>query len=83
MTQLRFQARVENGTLVSTEDINLQVEAKSGTTYWVTIELRGEPTLGANALAELAALAQPLGPANLARNFDTYTKRVLRDESTE
>ncbi|HMN30196.1 MAG TPA: type II toxin-antitoxin system Phd/YefM family antitoxin [Caldilineaceae bacterium] len=33
-----------------------------------------------DALAAIAALAQPLGPADLARNFDTYTKRVLQNE---
>jgi prevent-host-death family protein len=34
-----------------------------------------------DALAEIAQIAQPLGPPDLARNFDTYTKRVLHDES--
>lgn len=34
-----------------------------------------------DALAEIARIAQPLGPPGLAGNFDTYTKRVLHDES--
>ncbi len=32
---------------------------------------------GVDALAELAELAQPLGPPDLSRNFDVYTRRVL------
>lgn len=36
-----------------------------------------------DALAEIAALAQPLGPANLSINFDKYTRQVLDDESVE
>ncbi|MFZ4663704.1 MAG: hypothetical protein ACOYNY_42270 [Caldilineaceae bacterium] len=36
-----------------------------------------------DAFAEIAALAQPLGPADLSINFDRYTKRVLDDEFTE
>lgn len=36
-----------------------------------------------DALAEIAALAQPLGPADLALNFNRYTNQVLNDESAE
>ncbi|HRJ40724.1 MAG TPA: hypothetical protein PL105_02535 [Caldilineaceae bacterium] len=32
-----------------------------------------------DALAEIIAMAQPIGPANLARDFDRYTERVLDD----
>lgn len=33
-----------------------------------------------DAFAEIAALAQSLGPADLSINFDKYTNRVLNDE---
>ena len=33
-----------------------------------------------DALAEIAALAQPFGPPDLARNFDKYMNRVSDDE---
>lgn len=36
-----------------------------------------------DALAEIAALAQPLGPADLSVNFDIYTKQVLVDDSAD
>ena len=36
-----------------------------------------------DALAEIAALAQPLGPADLSVNFDKYTYQVVGDESAE
>ncbi|MCE7989433.1 MAG: hypothetical protein DYG89_50420 [Caldilinea sp. CFX5] len=35
------------------------------------------------ALAQIAALAQPYGPPDLARNFDKYMNRVSDDEPTE
>lgn len=35
-----------------------------------------------DALAEIAAMAQPLGPNDLARNFNHYTQRTISDEST-
>ena len=38
---------------------------------------RGQPV---DAFAEIAALAQPLGPADLSVNFDTYTNQMLGDE---
>ncbi|MFN8493356.1 MAG: type II toxin-antitoxin system prevent-host-death family antitoxin [Caldilineaceae bacterium] len=40
-------------------------------------------TTEVDALAAIAALAQPLGPSDLASNFDLYTKRVLNDELPE
>ena len=36
-----------------------------------------------DALAEIAALAQPYGPSDLARNFDKYMGRVSDDESAD
>ena len=36
-----------------------------------------------DALAEIAALAQPIGPANLAREFDGYTERVLDNDPAQ
>lgn len=36
-----------------------------------------------DALAEIAALAQPIGPSDLTRNFDLYARRVLIDEIPE
>lgn len=75
---LRFKARVENGVIIPVEAVTLP----SGRTYLVTLQVEPEPAQPAplDALAEIAALAQPLGPADLARNFDTYTGRVLPDE---
>ncbi len=83
MSHLRFKARVENGVLVPTEDVDLDNKMTPGATYWITLELENEPASEVDALAELAALAQPLGPPDLARNFDTYTGRVLGDKPTE
>lgn len=75
---LRFKARVENGVIIPVETISLP----SGQTYLVTLQAETKPTEAAplDALAEIAAMAQPLGPADLARNFDTYAGRVLNDE---
>ena len=75
---LRFKAQIKNGVIVPTETITLPPDQ----TYVVTLQ----PITGPNeassldALAEIAAMAQPLGPADLAENFDTYTGRVLSDE---
>jgi hypothetical protein len=76
----RFVARIENGVIVPQEEITLP----SDQTYLVTIQL--EPVLDIetepviDALAQLVSLAQPLGPTDLARNFDTYINRVIPDE---
>lgn len=72
---LRFRARVKNGVLVPEEPVKLAADQ----TYLVILQ----PEPAVDALAELANLAQPLGPADLARNFDHYTNRVLNDESAE
>ena len=36
-----------------------------------------------DALAMLASIAQPIGPKDLARNFDHYTGRILVDDFDE
>lgn len=36
-----------------------------------------------DALAEIAALAQPLGPNDLALNFDSYSEQVLGDNADQ
>jgi hypothetical protein len=36
-----------------------------------------------DALQLLAGMAQPMGPENLARNFDHHVGRVLSDESAQ
>lgn len=55
----------------------------------LTITVAENPTLTSaatnhemdvDAFAEIAALAQPLGPSDLSINFDKYTTRVLDDE---
>ena len=74
---LRFKARVKNGVLVPEEPVNLSTDQ----TYLVILQPEPAPDRAVDALAELARLAQSLGPADLARNFDRYTNRVLKDES--
>lgn len=77
---LRFKARVENGVIIPEKAIAVP----SGQTYLVTLQLVPEPDgdTEVDALAEIAAVAEPLGPVDLARNFDTYTGRVVADEPT-
>ena len=77
-TVLQFKARVENGVIIPEEAITVP----TGQVYLVTLQLAPaeEAAQPLNALAEIVALAQPLGPADLARHFDTYTGRVLTDE---
>lgn len=43
----------------------------------VPVVSEAEANSEVDALAEIAALAQPLGPSDLARNFDDYTQRVI------
>jgi hypothetical protein len=76
---LRFKARVENGVIIPEEAVSIP----SDQTYLVTLEPETESDAGLDALAEIAAMAEPLGPADLARNFDTYAGRVITDESTD
>ena len=75
---LRFKARVKNGVIVPTETVSLPADQ----TYMVTLQpVTGPDEVSSlDALAEIAAMAQPLGPADLAEKFDTYTGRVLADE---
>lgn len=42
----------------------------------------GETRKKESALSRIAALAQPYGPPDLARNFDKYMNRVADDEPT-
>lgn len=77
--ELRFKARVKNGVLVPEEPVNLAADQ----TYLVILQPEPDPDEAVDALAELTKLAQPLGPADLARNFDSYTNRVLYDEPAE
>ena len=75
---LRFKARIENGVIVPAETITLPADQ----TYVVTLQPIDEAAMSAplDALAEIAAMAQPLGRADLAANFDIYTGRLLSDE---
>ncbi|OQY41427.1 MAG: hypothetical protein B6242_17410 [Anaerolineaceae bacterium 4572_78] len=42
-----------------------------------------ESSLQVDALAEIAKMAQPIGPEGLARNFDTYVGGVIDNEPTQ
>jgi hypothetical protein len=77
---LRFKARVENGVIIPEKAIAVP----PGQTYLVTLQLVPETDGDSevDALAEISAMAEPLGPVDLARNFDTYTGRVIADEPT-
>lgn len=47
------------------------------------VSLSQDAPINANqkdALAMLASIAQPIGPKDLARNFDHYTGRMLVDD---
>jgi hypothetical protein len=80
-TVLWFRARIENGMIIPDEQVSLS----PGQTYLVTLQPESTPEINRDsldALAEIASLAEPLGPSDLARNFDTYTRRVIVDEST-
>ena len=72
---IRFRVRYENGMLIPEESVSLS----SGNYYIAT--LQPEPAASVDALAEIALMAQPLGPADLARNHDTCFKRVIEDEA--
>ena len=50
-------------------------KAQNKITVPVLSETEGESKV--DALAEIATMAQPLGPSDLARNFDNYTQRVI------
>ncbi len=71
----RFRVQYENGMLIPEETVSLP----SGNYYIAT--LQPETSASVDALTEIALMAQPLGPADLARNFDTYAKRVFDDET--
>lgn len=73
---LRIKVRLKNGSFIPEEPLNLP----SDQSYFVIVELN--PIEEVNALAEIAAMAQPLGPADLSVNFDLYTRRVLHDDTT-
>ena len=74
---LQFKAHYENGVIVPEENVSIP----TGKPFLVTLQF--EPTSEIDALAEIAKLAQPLGPANLARDFDVITGRVTSDESAQ
>ncbi len=72
---LQVKVHVVDGVLVPDDAVNLP----RGHAYLATLEPL--PNSGeVDALAEIAALAQPIGPANLAREFDSFTERVLDDD---
>ena len=73
---LRIKVRLKNGSLIPDEPLTLP----SDKSYFVTVELN--PVEEVNALAEIAAMAQPIGPADLSINFDSYTRRILDDDTT-
>jgi prevent-host-death family protein len=76
--------------LLSPEQWDAIAEALAQTRHPVAVAERLPPIGNGNdheyevdAFAEIAALAQPLGPADLSINFDKYTNRVLSDELAE
>jgi len=73
---LRIKVRLKNGSFIPDEPLTLPTDQ----TYFVIVELN--PVEEVNALAEIAAMAQPIGPADLSVNFDSYTRRVLNDDTT-
>jgi hypothetical protein len=77
-TVLWFKARLKNGMIIPKETVSLL----PGQTYLITLEMEPESQSekSLDALAEIATMAEPLGPVDLARNFDTYTSRVITDE---
>lgn len=60
-----------------------RTQTSAGETCLVSLQIVPESSESSDALAEIAALAQPLGPADLARNFDSYTGRIVTDEFTK
>jgi len=75
-----IKAKVKDGLLIPENAITLQ----AGHTYLVTVEsVQSKQRPEVDALAEIAALAQPIGPSDLARNFDLYSERVLIHEIPE
>jgi len=52
---------------------------------WRKIKLEKQvvPEKQLDALAEMAQLAQPLGPSDLASNFEYYTGRRIIDEPAQ
>ncbi len=75
-----IKANVKDGVLIPENDVILQ----PGQTYLVTVESVQQAQRPAiDALAAIAALAQPIGPPDLARNFDLYAERVLINETSE
>lgn len=74
---LQFKAHYENGVIVPEENVSIPTDKS----FLVTLQFA--PTPEVDALAEIVKLAQPLGSADLARNFDTYTGRVTSDEPAQ
>ena len=72
---LRVRVHVEDGVLI----VDDSVELPRGQTYWATLELLAENS-EVDALAEIASLAQPIGPSDLARKFDQYVERIQPDD---
>ena len=68
-TVLRFKARVQNGVIIPEEAISIP----SDQIYLVTLQPEPKAEAGLDALAEIAGMAEPLGPTDLARNFETYS----------
>lgn len=71
---LRFKGHVEGGLLIPEEGVSLP-----DGTFWVSLQKSTDTEL--DALDEIIAMAEPIGPADLARHFDAYTGRVISDES--
>jgi hypothetical protein len=76
---LQFKAHIKNGVIIPDKKIDIPADK----TYWVTLEVETEPSESVDALAEIVAMAQPMGFDDLARNFDHHTNRVVADEPTD
>ncbi|KHD07823.1 hypothetical protein PN36_29760 [Candidatus Thiomargarita nelsonii] len=50
---------------------------------WGEIKSERKLETTVDALAEIAKLAQPLGPADLARHFEHYAGKRIADEPTK
>jgi hypothetical protein len=75
-----FSPERRDGLLIPENDITLQ----PGHTYLVIVEsIQQDQRPEVDALAEIAALAQPIGPIDLDRHFDLYSERVLLNETSE
>jgi hypothetical protein len=78
-----WQSRPSRFLIFGTDPRGTRIIIPSDQIYLVTLQPEPKAEAGLDALAEIAGMAEPLGPTDLARNFDAYTGRVITDESAE